>query len=97
MNRMIKISILALLVISSAMGLINCGRGGGDEVLISSLRFADPNLADCVTSTSAIYVSDLSTLNCIERGISNLSGIESLTSLTVLFLTSNSINDISAL
>ena len=98
MNRMIKLSIWALLLILSSIGLINCGGDDDDDkILISSLTFADPNLADCVISTSATYVRDLSTLNCIETGISDLSGIESLTSITVLTLNSNNISDISAL
>lgn len=97
MNKMVKISIRALFLISITVGLISCGGDGDDKVLISSITFVDPNLAACVVSTPAIYVSDLTTLNCKGEKIADLSGIERLTSLTILDLDFNNINDISAI
>jgi hypothetical protein len=68
---------------------------GGDPVaqqLLSDIRFSDPKLAQCVTDTGKIYVSELTELICVAAGFPvrlnalDLDGIEKLTSLTRLEL-----------
>ena len=86
-----------------------CGGGGSetpaniapDDILLSSLTFADANLQTCVqneaTTQLATFVHDLTTIDCSLDGITQLSGIEALTGLTQLSLGSNSISDVSPL
>ena len=82
-----------------------CGGGGSEtpanDILLSSLTFADANLQTCVqneaTTQLATFVHDLTTIDCSLDGITQLSGIEALTGLTQLSLGSNSISDVSPL
>ncbi len=64
--------------------------------------FPDTNLAACVNGVAALNGWKLShevtgTLNCSSNNISNLTGMEYLTSVQVLRLGSNNITDISSL
>ncbi len=70
---------------------------GDDRILLSSLTFEDQNLADFVYNSGCTYADELIELFAYNENISNLSGIENLTSLTYLYLHDNNISDISAL
>lgn len=62
--------------------------------------FADPNLQSCVDAAfpSATYAFDVSgALDCRTMGITDISGIQNLMGLTVLYLANNQISDISLL
>lgn len=67
------------------------------NVPISSIPFSDSNLATCVRDTGAIYASEIASLTCNGKNISNLSGIEYLTGLTYLSMFDNNISDASRL
>ena len=69
------------------------------DIRIDSLSIADPKLVEClafVAHASAVYVHDLTFLNCPNSQATNLSGIEQLTSLNRLDIRNGSIVDISA-
>lgn len=65
-----------------------------DSLLLTSLNMQN-SLYDCVSDGGFwIFVDEVnSSLNCSNRGISSLSGIEALTHLTDLDLSSNSLSD----
>ncbi len=67
------------------------------DILISSLIFSDTNLDTCVKASSATYVRELSFLKCSNRSIASFVGIENLTSLTGLDLSSSNTSDITPL
>lgn len=71
------------------------------SILLSSLFFPDANLSQCVSDLAAsngyIYVYELITLDCNNKGIKDLTGIEALTSLEDIRLGGNLITDISAI
>ncbi len=77
--------ILAIFLVSTFF-LYGCGGGGSDtpRVLISSIEFTDANLAICVSDTGFTYVDEVTSLECSGKSISDLTGIDSLTSLTYL-------------
>lgn len=68
-------------------------------ILISSLTFTDANFAQCVNDNAAtngyVYIYDFIELNCDNKNISDITGIEMLTSLESLRLSGNLITDIS--
>ena len=63
--------------------------------IVPGPTFADSNLASCVTTAQATYglasAISLTVLDCPNKSISNLSGIEALTNLVLLNLSRNSI------
>jgi len=67
--------------------------------LISGLEFTDSNLKTCVdtdaTSWGWTLITQMTFLNCNVKDVSNLSGIENLTSLTQIFIQYNNIIDLS--
>lgn len=66
---------------------------------VGEITFLDANLEACVLSQASpdTPVSSVTSLNCEDRGISQLDGLEHFTSLTFLALTFNSIVDVSPL
>lgn len=68
-------------------------------ILISSLTFTDANFAQCVNDNAAtngyVYIYDFIELNCDNKNISDITGIEMLASLESLRLSGNLITDIS--
>ena len=84
------------------------GRGGvaTDSVTVSVIKiinlvFADANLTACFNDYANIkgwsYVSEVKTLDCYNRGIVSLTGIENLIALQVLLLETNQISDLTPL
>lgn len=76
--------------------------GDTTPTLISQLSFSDSNLAACVTATASsngwTLIEQVTSLNCANKLISDISGIESFAAkLSTLDLSQNLINDISAL
>lgn len=69
-----------------------------DNVYLSSLVFNDTNLWDCfnAATTTLVYVHELKSLSCGSEGITEIGGIEALSSLTNLLLDHNNITDISS-
>jgi len=67
------------------------------DILLSSLTFTDTNLEACIQAQAVTYVHDITAMDCSSSGITQLSGIEALTSLTDLILRNNSISDASPL
>ncbi len=67
------------------------------DIAVAGLSFSDVNLASCVTGASAVYVHDLIALDCNSSGISDLGGIEQLTSLTNLTLWGNGFTSVAPL
>ncbi len=68
-------------------------------IQLSSLNFTDAKFAQCVNDTAVssgyVYIYELIKLNCENKNISDISGIEMLTSLEDLRLSGNLITDIS--
>jgi len=64
-----------------------------DSILLSNLTFADANLAQCIADKATIFnysfVYEILSLDCDFRNISDISGIEALTSLEELNLNDN--------
>jgi len=97
--------VLFLIVTIALFGSISCSDssdGEGDDdtpgrILLSSLTFADPNLANCVYSSIYSYVDELRFLYAEDKNISSLSGIENLTYLSTLLISNNNIADLSFL
>ena len=99
-TRLFRISFPLIFGMILVLPLANCGGGGGgggSGILLSSLTFADANLAACVNEGWETYVSEKEFLDCGNRGITDIAGIENLTKLTMLLLDNNNISDISAL
>ncbi|NTS78782.1 trypsin-like serine protease [Catenovulum sp. SM1970] len=67
--------------------------------LISSINFSDFNLARCVErqSKNLKYAEQITSLNCSNWEISNLTGLSAFINLTYLNLTANEITDIAEL
>ena len=65
--------------------------------LLENLVFTDDNLAACVEETGAVYIEEIQFLNCVDRNISDLSGMEHLTHLNILNIDNNEISDLSPL
>jgi len=61
---------------------------------LSSLSFLDTSFGSCVVASGATSVDQLTTLSCDNLGINDLSGLEQLTSLTVLSINSNNLTSI---
>lgn len=63
---------------------------------IASLVFEDADLASCVSAAALglSTMSELTTLNCSDRGISSASGLEVLSALTSLNLSNNQLTSI---
>jgi len=61
---------------------------------LSSLSFPDTSFGSCVVASGATSVDQLTTLSCDNLGINDLSGLEQLTSLTVLSINSNNLTSI---
>ncbi len=72
-----------------------------DRTLISSIDFVDSNLEACVdaeaNSSAAIYTDELTSLDCYDFGITDITGIAWFTNLQYLSFWLNSISDISDL
>ena len=72
-----------------------------EDTLISSLAFDDAALSTCINATAskegAVYVHDLTYLDCSGKNIASLDGIEQLNHLGELRLYNNSISDITPL
>lgn len=64
---------------------------------ISSLKIADSSLNHCIKSTGRLYIEEISSLTCNNKGIKNLKGIEQLAKLNSLFLNFNEIEDLTPL
>ncbi|NNG01092.1 MAG: tandem-95 repeat protein [Desulfobacteraceae bacterium] len=64
---------------------------------VFELSFADYNLESCVSEKGAYYIYELTQLDCSGRGITDISGIENLTSLEMLNLDNNSIEELEPL
>ncbi|MFT6264433.1 MAG: Leucine-rich repeat (LRR) protein [Oleiphilaceae bacterium] len=66
-----------------------------DNSLISYINYSDNPLQACVNSTAEsngwTLISEMSELNCADKGIQNLRGVEFLTGLTKLVLNDNKI------
>jgi hypothetical protein len=76
--------------------------GGPSRIQINSIAFPDTNLDTCVNTYAAsqgyYYADQMTLLNCNNKGIADITGIELFTSLTELYMNNNSsISDISAL
>ena len=67
------------------------------DIPLSGLFFTDANLAACVNALALINVNEVTSLSCNSSSISDITGIEALTSLGTLSLQTNTITDISAL
>lgn len=65
--------------------------------LVGDLTFNDPNLAACVADAGFTYVEQIKFLNCVSRGIVDLTGIEALTHLNILNIDINEISDLTPL
>lgn len=72
-----------------------------EDVLITSLEFADPNLRTCVIDSAEkqgwIYVSEFRGVHCEPSNVSDLQGIEALTASTYVSLPRGSISNLSPL
>lgn len=77
---------------------VNCGPF---KDLISDLVFSDASLEACVKSWAVengwVQIDEMLSLDCTNKGISNLAGIDQLTSATSLALDFNQIENISPL
>jgi internalin A len=71
------------------------------DILISDISFPDQNLKSCVLDTASsegwITLNEMTSLDCDEQYITNLTGLESLKALNQLDLRSNQIISISPL
>ena len=74
---------------------------GDDLELLNDLVFSDANLKSCVLSEAAANAwataDEVTSLSCINAGITDVAGISSLASLTSLDLTDNDITDLTEL
>ena len=72
-----------------------------NSVLLSSLAFNDANLAQCITDVAAnfnyTYLYELLSLNCSNKNINDITGVDALTSLKNINLDNNELIDISPL
>lgn len=70
-------------------------------ILLSSITILDDNFRNCIDDNAETknikYVNQLWELDCSDRGIESLEGIQSLTSLAYFLADQNSIDDASAL
>ena len=68
------------------------------DIFLSSLDFSDSNFLTCFNNatTTLVYVHDLESLSCGSKGITDIAGVEALSSLTYLLLDNNSITNVSA-
>jgi hypothetical protein len=64
---------------------------------VASISFDDSNLTSCLTSSSSIFIRDFTNLNCINRSISSLTGIENLTGLTYVNVQDNDVYNLQPL
>lgn len=72
-----------------------------EEVLLTSLTFSDAHLADCVTDYSKAsghqFVSQVTDLDCKDKDIQKLAGIEQLQALVQLDLSDNKLIELTPL
>ncbi len=68
-----------------------------DDLLISGITIADTNLATCITGNAATQTVDLTSLDCSNQSISDLSGLESFHFIENLKLSMNSISSLAPL
>ncbi len=62
------------------------------DVLLANLPVEDPGLQACIEESGALTTAELTVLDCSDRNISNLSGIQYLYSLNELNLAGNHLN-----
>ncbi|KGJ92175.1 leucine-rich repeat domain-containing protein [Thalassotalea sp. ND16A] len=69
------------------------------DMTLADVVFSDANLANCVLSnySTDTYAQHVTGLWCTGLGITNLTGMETLTGLTSLYINNNDISEISAL
>ena len=95
-----QLKLLFLLFAMLSQALTECATGPGDGVAIE-----DPALEQCVRDTISkpdgeleeTDLSEIAHLDCPDRGISNLAGLEHFAGLETLSLWENQIEDLSAL
>jgi Leucine-rich repeat (LRR) protein len=78
--------------------------GGGGEPngkLVSETLFADSVLRDCIVATAAAnswhFAQEVTSLDCSNRDVRSLAGMETFVNLVTLNLSSNSIEDVSVI
>jgi len=72
--------------------------GAAISTLMANVVFADTNLQTCVDGKGAMWSTDITELNCSNKNISDLSGLEKLTNLSLnLYLDGNNISNITSL
>lgn len=76
------------------LALLISGCNGSSALKIADVVFADDNLKQCVVDTKALFVDELTSLSCGSRSITSVSGLEELTTLTTLLLSSNQLTAI---
>ncbi len=82
-------------LVAMSLGLSGCG---GDDALLSSLEFEDDNFKQCIldraNNLGISRVSEMTVLNCYDRGIGSIKGIEQLKALTELNLAKNYVREL---
>jgi Leucine-rich repeat (LRR) protein len=67
------------------------------ELRITDIEFASEGLESCITNTGYTYPEEIQILECVSKGIIDLSGMEHFTNLRRLVLNYNNISDLTPL